>query len=92
MKVLSPSQVRSEEARVDVYCYVALSDLTSVVEERCHGGQTYWDMCLCQFFLGGLLHLEKASNCQDFRFFFCLYLTLPIIKWCCKLLLEENMK
>ncbi|XP_041661945.1 poly(A) polymerase type 3-like [Cheilinus undulatus] len=26
---------------VDVYCYVAVSDLTSAVEERCHGRQTH---------------------------------------------------
>lgn len=66
LKVLSPSQVRSEEARVDVYCYVALSDLTSVVEERCHGGQACWDMCLCQFFLGCMLHLEKSLQLSRF--------------------------
>lgn len=37
-----------------MYCYVALSDLTNVVEERCHGGQTYWDVNLCQFLLEGI--------------------------------------
>lgn len=33
-----------------MYCYVALSDLTNVVQERCRGRQTDWDVCLCQFY------------------------------------------
>lgn len=33
-----------------MYCRVALSDLTSAVEERCHGGQTHWDVCVKFFF------------------------------------------
>lgn len=53
--VYFPGEIRG--GLVDVYCCVALNDLTSVVEERCHGGQT---CCLCQFFLGfGIL--EKLS-------------------------------
>lgn len=33
-----------------MYCRVALSDLTSAAEERCHGGQTHWDACVKFFF------------------------------------------
>lgn len=46
-------------------CYVAMSDLTSIVEERCHGGQTYWDVCLWQV---------KARN-------FALLPTVRILLW-----------
>lgn len=38
-----PGEIRG--GPVDVCCCVALSDLTSAVEERCHGGQTY-RMCV----------------------------------------------
>lgn len=55
-----------------MYCYVAVSDLTSVVEERCHGGQTYWDVHLCQFFLDGIWYsaLGKGFQLSGIFFFF----------------------
>lgn len=59
-----PGEIRG--GPVDVYCYVALSDLTSVVEERCHGGQTYWDMCLCQFCLAGIWYNAFSKSFQLF--------------------------
>lgn len=62
-----------------MYCCVALNDLTSVVEERCHGGQT---CCLCQFFLEfGIL--EKLEKSQDY--FFLPAFNFLIIRQCCKL-------
>lgn len=42
-----------------MYCYVALSDLTSVVTEMV--------VCVSSFLQEfGTIHLEKASSCQDF--------------------------
>lgn len=65
-----PGEIRG--GPVDVYCRVALSDLTSAVEERCHGGQTHWDVCVSFFFFfpwTNLAHAKKGlCNCQDYSF------------------------
>lgn len=58
-----------------MYCYVALSDLTSVVEEKCHGGQTFWDVRLCQFFLRRIQHNAFGKGFPTIMIFFCLLLT-----------------
>lgn len=59
-----------------MYRFVALSDLTSVVEERCHGGQSYWDVSVSVSPLFVLQHLQRLPTV---RIVFCLCFTTLII-------------